>query len=97
MSRHDGIVRVFHAVQRPLAIDWKSESGSVGLGGRDTPLDGLTVICDHDRWSLHGSYNVSLLVVEDESDARSKYVNERIRVETWWTHLKPSFSLWWRE
>jgi hypothetical protein len=74
MSRHDNIVRVFHAVKSPLAIHWKSESSSVRLSGRDTPLDGLAVIRDHDRRCLYGGYDVSLLVPENKSNIEALFL-----------------------
>jgi len=74
MSRHDDIVRLFHAVQRPLAIRWKPESGTVRLSGRDTPLDGLAIIRDHDGWCLYGGYNVSLVVQEDEANIEALFL-----------------------
>jgi hypothetical protein len=80
MPRHDDIVRVFHAVQRPLAVHWKSKGGSVGLGGGDTPLDGLAVVGDHDRGSLYGGYDVSLFVPEDKSDIEALFLAVMARV-----------------
>jgi hypothetical protein len=74
MPGHDNIVWIFHAVQGSLAVHWKSVGNSIRLSGRDTPLDSLTVISDHDRRSLYGGYD-SLLVSENEPNTR-RLVNE---------------------
>jgi hypothetical protein len=68
MPVHDDIVRIFHGVQSPFAVKWKPNDSSAGLSGRDTPLDGLTVIRDHDRTCLYGRYDLFLLVPEYQSN-----------------------------
>lgn len=73
---HGDIAWIFHAVQGPFTVRWKAKGYTIRLGSsNNAPLDGLAVVGDHDSWRLHGGYDVSLLVPENESNA-GRVVNE---------------------